>query len=256
MVRFLILALSLGVSSASSGKRGYAYNDAALVQSIASRCIKCSWAYNWSTTDNGMPPDIEFVPMLWGNREQFTAHWEANVQSMIEKGATHVLSFNEPDHALQASMDAATAAAVHAQHMDPSRVRAKIGSPAVTSSTEAGKGLEWLTEFLRICRVTPGCQVDFCAVHWYGTMKEMKEGLAGFVDAAHDACGGLPVWLTELGVVDPAMADAGDVTTVLAGLDGKGFLERYAWFMLDTGPGHLLEPNGAWTSLGEVYASG
>lgn len=38
-----------------------------------------------------------------------------------------------------------------------------FGSPSVTNSGDADKGLNWLRDFLNQCS---GCKIDFLCIHW------------------------------------------------------------------------------------------
>ncbi|PNH37779.1 hypothetical protein VD0002_g10315 [Verticillium dahliae] len=117
------------------GKRGLAYNDARQVEyffASSTMCESCSWAYNWDSRDNGLiGRGLDFVPMLWSPADDHTQRWKLNVEDMIRKGSTHVLSFNECDIASQCNKSAMEASDAHVKHMNPLSTRVRIGAPAV-----------------------------------------------------------------------------------------------------------------------------
>jgi hypothetical protein len=78
-------------------KRGLPYNDGALTKLFHVGGSKISWMYNWDSTTSGTQSGWNYVPMLHSDDPGHTSRWNANLNQAIKKGATHVLSFNEPD---------------------------------------------------------------------------------------------------------------------------------------------------------------
>lgn len=232
-------------------KRGIAYNDHALVNALLSQGASASWAYNWDSTDGGLSSSLEFVPMLWSDGEEHTSRWASNVEAMLERGSTHILSFNEPDHAEQANMSPQAAAAAHAKFLGPYASRARIGSPAVTNSGEEGQGVKWLESFMSACEAEPGCQVDFCAAHWYAD-HNAEGSLRAHLEDVRGVCGDRPVWLTEFA---PEGGSEGDyvswIEREVRPLDDLEWVERYAYFMVGE-PG-TLTTGGGLNAQGAAY---
>ncbi|TDZ46148.1 Alkali-sensitive linkage protein 1 [Colletotrichum trifolii] len=232
-------------------KRGFAYNDANLVNKFtdSKQCTKCSWAYNWDSTDNGLiRHSLDFVPMIWSPKEEHTRRWPQNADAMLLSGSTHILSFNECDRPDQCNLDAASAAAAHVEYVNKYAGRARIGSPATSNSAAAGQGLNWLELWVWTCDGL-GCEYDFCVTHWYGNS---VEELLKHVASVHKICRGKPVWLTEFAIdVGSDEQHAAFITAVVPQLDGVAYLERYAYFMIQEG---RFISGSTITSSGRAYA--
>lgn len=250
-------AASSAASSSGTGsgsKRGAAYNDASLVSVLLGSNSKLNWGYNWGQTSDDLSSSLEFVPMLWGNKEKFFDTWSANAQAAIDAGSTSLLSFNEPDNPEQSNIDAATAASWHQEHMNPFSGKAKIGAPSITNSNIAGESLDWFNSWVSACGGS--CDYDFCPVHWYNTIEAGAEDLFDFVIKVSDTCG-KPVWLTEFApnVDNPTQDQISEfLTTVQDAFDNNStfsFLERYAYFYVADG---MLVSGGAATTSGNTFA--
>ncbi|KAI3530214.1 hypothetical protein CABS02_14596 [Colletotrichum abscissum] len=231
-------------------KRGFAYNDAALVDVLVdkSTCAACAWAYNWDSTDYGLlGPTLEFVPMLWSPASEHTARWAANIEAMLSGGSTHILGFNECDRPDPCNLDAASAAAAHVKWLNSYTGRIKIGSPAISNSAASGQGLEWLNGWISACDGL-GCVYDFCVAHWYGT--SVAE-LLKHVELVHGACRGKPVWVTEFAVnSDDENQHAAFITEAVPRLDDLEYVERYSYFIVREG--RLVTGSGL-SSSGQAY---
>ncbi|KAJ9634212.1 hypothetical protein H2199_009096 [Coniosporium tulheliwenetii] len=230
----------------AGGKRGLAYNNAALCAPFVSSSA-ITWAYNWAQTSDGLNPKFSFMPMLWGTNSMFTGSWAKTAGDFIAGGGKELLAFNEPDRAEQANMSPATAAAAYMTHMQPFAGRARLGSPAVTNGG-GSLGLNWLTSFMSACS---SCQVDFVAVHWYDSVNNV-EYFKKHVTNAHTKTG-KPVWLTEFGTVDGSDAQKAEfLRQVLPWLDSQDFVERYAYFMVAEG---MMVSGGQMSAYGAAYAT-
>ena len=239
--------------SPPENKRGFAYNDANLVNQLLKGGAKGSWAYNWGSNDNGLDSSIEFVPMLWGEKTLDT--WDADAKDMIAKGAKNLLSFNEPDHAEQAKIDPESAADLHVKKMNPysDNGKVRIGSPGVTNSEKPGEGTQWLESFMKACE-TKGCQVDFCVAHWYAP-SNAEQSLKDHLDEVRRICGDdRPVWLTEFAPNDDT-GSADFIKSAMGMLDDIDWLERYSYFMVG-GEGKLTEGSGGLSAEGQAYFEG
>ena len=66
--------------------------------------MKCSWYYNWGNnpSSGSQYQNVEFVPMLWRERNQATIKRKLN--GYVESGYKYVLAFNEPDMSKQCNM--------------------------------------------------------------------------------------------------------------------------------------------------------
>ncbi|KAL6863356.1 hypothetical protein ACO1O0_003606 [Amphichorda felina] len=233
-------------------KRGLAYNDATLANIFGDGCEACSWGYNWGSSRNGLDDKYNFVPMLWGDRPEFTGVWDNNVEEALNTGSKALFSFNEPDHAEQANMDPVTAAAAHAFWMNKFQGRAQIGAPAITNSGQPGQGLEWLQGFMDACNaIEGGCAVDFCNVHWYSEA-QWKDTLYEHIQAAHDICGGRPIWVTEFAPVNSDGEIFSFLESVLPELDNMEMVHAYSYFMVSIGS--LMFSDMDRSDFGNLYA--
>ena len=96
-----------------------------------------------------------------------------------QQGWNTVFSLNEPDIN---GISPQTAANWYKRHINPLAIskylvvqwhqlltmptNAEKAIPAVTSSTNAGQGLDWAAQFLSSCG--GGCYFDYINLHWYG----------------------------------------------------------------------------------------
>lgn len=249
-------AVATSAATDSSNKRGAAYNTASLVSPLIGDGSHISWAYNWGQADDGLSSidsSLEFVPMLWGTREDFVSVWDTNAQTAISNGAKNFLSFNEPDNAGQANMDAGTAAAAHIQYMNPYAGSVNIGSPAITNSGTDGEGVSWLKQWISACGGS--CEFTFCAAHWYSPAD--SSDFLNYVTEVHEACENKPVWITEFA---PTGADDATISSFLEevqdALDNDptySFVERYAYFYV--ADGYLVSGSSA-STYGNTFAYG
>ncbi|PKS06975.1 hypothetical protein jhhlp_005572 [Lomentospora prolificans] len=234
----------------SGGKRGYAYNDANLVNNLASAGTRGSWAYNWDSASNGLANGVEFVPMLWGDRPDHTNRWASNIEKSLNDGATHILSFNEPDHAAQANLSPEAAAAAHVKYINPYAGRARIGAPAITNSNLDGEGTRWLKKFVSACE-TAGCKFDFCVAHWYSPA-DQAQSLIDHLNEVHSICNNKPVWLTEFAPLGNDQQNAEFLNNNLNRLDNElSYLERYSYFMVSVGS--LMSSTTSLSTLGQAF---
>lgn len=244
---------NLAADAATFAKRGIAYNDVTLANTMAQDCPNCGWTYNWDSASAGVAKRLNYIPMLWSDRADHVQNWNANANAAIKAGSTAIFSFNEPDNQGQAAMSPDYAAKKHIQYMNPFKGKALIGAPAVTNSGNPGEGIEWLKSFLSSCKAEGGCTVDFCNVHWYSGA-QYSETLFTHLDAAHKACGNKPIWLTEFA---PTGASDTDTVTflnkVLPRLEKLTYLHAYAYFM--TKKGSLMNNQGSLSTYGKTYAT-
>lgn len=131
---------------------------------------KISWIYNWSPNPSPDASSLEFIPMTWN-----TSNFAAEISKINDSGATHLLSFNEPELPDQSNISAQQAAEEWLAHVEPLRKSGKgvrCGSPGISN---AGHAVGWLQDFLKRIREKGG-DVDFLCLHWYGG------DLGGFYD--------------------------------------------------------------------------
>lgn len=232
LVATAAIAAPAEVKRGSSSKRGAAYNDISTVSALA-KGGTVSWAYNWAGSLSGNLPDgIEFVPMLWGAKD--FGGWATAIQTLLSSGTNYILGFNEPDIEGQASMGAADAATSYKKYITPYAGKAKLISPAVTSSTNNGQGLSWFSQFIQQCTE---CKISGLAVHWYGPdAADFKAFVQKAMKVASDNN------LSELWITEFALAPNGDISKdpaaiasflkeIVPWLDGQSGVTRYSYFM-------------------------
>ncbi|KAB8345964.1 hypothetical protein FH972_023016 [Carpinus fangiana] len=230
-------------SPSTGGKRGVAFNIASLTDLFTGSTF--SWAYNWGADASGsILSKLEYVPMLWGNRADFTSAWDSQVSKALAGGSTHILGFNEPDHTEQANMSPADAVNAWKQYIQPYSSKAKLISPAVTNGA-APMGLAWLSSFLSGCG---DCTIDAVAVHWYDAATNVEYFKQHITDAHTQT--GKPVWITEFGASGSDDQVSSFLSQVLPWLDSQDFVERYSYFMAAEG---TLVSGGALSTYGKTY---
>ncbi|KAI0806495.1 glycosyl hydrolase catalytic core-domain-containing protein [Xylaria sp. FL0064] len=237
--------------TSSGEKRGLAFNDASLVEEFLSLGGQASWAYNWGASTSDLPEGVTYYPMLWSPAPDHSNGWDGFATDAISKGADALLGFNEPDIASQANMSPQDAASGHIQWMNPYAGKARISSPAISSSENAGQGIDWLNQFFTACGGQ--CQVDFCAAHWYGPGG--ADGANLFLQHLKDvntACDGKPVWATEFAAESGSIDDFMSTIVEALNTDEYSFVEKYSYFM--AGVGELFSSATELSSYGKIYA--
>ncbi|TGJ85478.1 hypothetical protein E0Z10_g3320 [Xylaria hypoxylon] len=237
--------------ASTGGKRGLAYNDANLVKEFLSLGGEASWAYNWGSSTGDLPNGVTYYPMLWSPAPDHSNGWEGFATDAISKGADALLGFNEPDIASQANMSPQDAAAGHIQWLNPYASKARISSPAISSSENLNQGIDWLNQFFAACNGK--CQVDFCAAHWYGPGGNAgAELFLTHLEAVHTACGGKPVWVTEFAAESGSIDDF--MSNIVSALESDrfSFVEKYSYFMASVG--QLFSSSTELSSYGKIFA--
>ncbi|KAF2178986.1 glycoside hydrolase family 128 protein [Zopfia rhizophila CBS 207.26] len=244
---------------AGKNKRGIAFNDAKLTKLFKTQGSKVSWMYNWDSAANGVAEGWEFVPLLHGKGPEYVNKWTGNVEKAIKAGATHAMSFNEPDQCGGGGacmQDVGATVAAFKQWVQPLSKygdKLKIGAPAVTngvkdSVTGSDMGLPWLKRFLAGCS---GCKIDFTVIHWYDSAKNVPYFKKQVTDA-YNAGGKKPVWITEFAPQGSDQEKIAFLREVLPWLDSQDWVERYAYHFAT--PGILVNAAGnALTPLGQAF---
>lgn len=232
-----------------SRKRGLLYINGRVLPQF-SACSSISWAWNWAQVPGAdAPENIEFVPTLWGNRdEEDLSRWTNNAWNGIHRGAKYLLAFNEPDVEATAggsSMAPQVAASVYRQHLNRFRDVALLVSPSVCNGrgirpeTGLAQGLDWLDEFYNYCGgfTADGCAVDRINVHWYYSYSgDLDEAVASFKSYLAEAYEMFEkrLWVTEFQLQNAAVAVEKEfIQRALPFLDSAHFVDRYSYFTAD-----------------------
>lgn len=203
------------------------------------------WSYDWGAEANSAGLDSEYVPIRHGR------YWPGFDVINAKQNVTHLLGFNEPDHAEQANMSVDDAVAMWPELM---KSGLRLGSPAVTDG-----GLNWLYSFIDRCDQL-GYRVDFVAVHFYRanySYWQLHEMLREISERTKR-----PIWITEFnngaqwtdnqGV--PTLAqNATRIGEFIDMMGWAGFVERYAIFNWVGDTRRMVEDNGNLTPAGVIY---
>ncbi|KAJ7729163.1 hypothetical protein B0H16DRAFT_1470139 [Mycena metata] len=150
-----------------------------------------------------------------------------------------VFTLNEPD---LNGISPGQAADWYKQHINPLAIKKAL--PAVTSSTDVGKGLNWVQQMVKACN--GGCHFDYINLHWYG------QDFAQFKAHVNDAHSRFPhnkIVITEFALQNPRGGQADQIKffkAAFAFLDSASFVEMYFPFVA-TSPNLFKshDPSGA-----------
>ena len=226
------------------------------LQYVEEQCDKThsTWFYNWgSTATSTRNPDTEhlylnqeFVPMKWG------AGGSWNKLYALED-VTHILGYNEPDHAEQSNVSVERAIE---EWPLMQQTGLRLGSPATTD-------FAWLYNFMNEAN-RRNYRVDYVAIHaywgglspheWYTRLREIHERTKR------------PLWITEWnnganwtkeswpsGTEKQQQKQLNDIKGILQVMDTCSFVERYSIYNWVEEKRYILKPNGTLTPAGEYY---
>ncbi|KAJ6527109.1 glycosyl hydrolase catalytic core-domain-containing protein [Mycena capillaripes] len=160
-------------------------------------------------------------------------------QRQQQLGFATIFTLNEPD---LNGISPWQAADWYKQHINPLAIKKAL--PAVTSSPNAGQGLDWVQQMINACG--GGCFYDYINIHWYG------ENFAQFQAHVNDAHARFPdnkIVITEFALQNPPGGQADQLNffrEAFAFLDSAAFVEMYFPFVA-TSPSLFQsnDPNGA-----------
>jgi hypothetical protein len=220
------------------------------------------WLYNWELWDPrsaGVYSIAEYVPMCR------TAADAPKILKYLSKcQATKLLGFNEPDLPEAKGgyyISPYNASVLWKTYIQPMKTRCNmsLGAPAVTSSTTAGMGIDWLQQFFNNC-TAPECSFDFLPIHWYGTsLKNFQKHVAN----VHQLFSNYPLWITEWQFTGfSVIATTNLDKQAIQWLDIESYVERYAMFAPKEAARMNSMPNAAMitddldglTNAGKIYA--
>lgn len=240
------------------GKKGWCSTQKS--EAIADQMdrLNATWFYTWSA-DRETTTDHEYVPI----RQHI--YWPSLDQINGLTASTHVLSFNEPEHAEQHTSSRCDCggtidswkATTYTPDLQESGMR--IGSPAPTD-------MNWLYEYIGHCDdMTYRC--DFVAIHaywgpneadgysaWYNKLKEIYEKTKR------------PIWITEWaygaswtseswpsGYSDQLEKNRAAIMDIVDMLERCVYVERYSYYQWDTSSRRFINDDGWMTPAGRVY---
>lgn len=274
------LVLWAAVASAGTGKRGLCGHtcNSSLLFSPAARSWQYNYATNLSTLDAGwatrpecraLASTLDYVPMV-AHCSPLDCSALSSAPGSIDRAATALLGFNEPNGNPDACADRASKAcrkmclpATAAAKWPEFEKLAAAASPPRRLGTPAPGGLwkglgtadrpvPWLQDWVSNCTAlygARGCHFDFVAVHYYecwGNTTALAElaaaDMMAFLERVH-ALFGKPVWLTEFNCGDSSGPTADQppenhlrfMKAALPKLEAAPFVERYSWFFDEPG---------------------
>ncbi|KAJ7685673.1 hypothetical protein DFH06DRAFT_967974 [Mycena polygramma] len=154
-------------------------------------------------------------------------------------GFTTVFTLNEPD---QNGISPQQAASWYIQNINPLAIKKAL--PAVSSSQNAGQGLDWVQQMVSAC--AGQCFYDYINIHWYGqTFAQFQS----FVQDAHSRFPNQQIVVTEFALQNPSGGQADQLAffkQAFPYLDSASFVEMYFPFVA-TSPALFQsnDPNGA-----------
>lgn len=252
-----VLPLDAAGSTAGSKKKGLCITIKSDHWAKRLADLKAHWFYSWgSNIPNGVPTDVEFIPMIWG-------YW-GNDQSIAKAGTDAkaagidtLLGFNEPDEKTQSNMSVEKALKTWPLLM---QTGLRLGSPGCVHPDN-----EWMKRFMAEAKKRE-LQVDFVTVHSYGGTN--SDALIKRLESIHRMYQ-KPIWITEFAVGDwnakspeknrhRPSAVLNFMEKTLPRLESMDFIERYAWFPAGQdnkalGTSALYDKEGQLTRLGEFY---
>lgn len=169
------------------------------------------WYYNWSREPGThVPPNIEFVPMVWGAPKNPDGSLNARllkrqIQEALERnpGCKNLLGFNEPDNKNQSNLTVARALEAWPLLQEAlAGTTIRLGSPGVVGIAKS----DWLDAFMAEAEKR-NYQVDFICVHKRLSFDYLGRSPAKVVERLAKECKTLhakykkPIWITELELV-------------------------------------------------------
>jgi len=243
-----LVVLALFSATAQAGKRGLAWPwyNASLDPGKLNNGEGVTVAiYDWETYP---PPSTNGNGGLGFIGTQATTDSSSSPVASLaslqaQQGWATVFSLNEPD---LNGPDPVTAAAWYKEWINPLPIKKAL--PAVTSSTNAGEGLDWLQQMVDACGATDICYADYINLHWYGTEYSDFEN---HINAAHTQFPEFDVVVTEFALNGASQADQiAFYQQAFAFLDAQSWVVLYFPFVA-TSPALLEEyGNGAADTVG------
>ena len=220
--------------------------------------MKATWFYTWSA-DRSTTNDCEYVPI----RQHL--YWPAMSQIEGLKNVTHVLSFNEPEHAEQHTSDKCSCGGVISSWTATTKTPdfatsgLRVGSPAPTDQS-------YLTEYIGHCD-DMAYRCDFVALHSYWGPNEANGASEWYnrLKSVYDATK-RPIWITEWAYgaswtteswpsnySDQLEKNRAAIMDIVDMLERTPFVERYSYYQWDTSSRRFINDDGWVTPAGKVY---
>lgn len=240
----------------AGGKRGLAYrwDGAADCKSFEGHG-NFGFVWNWEADTKGDVGSFagSFIPTL--RTLENAGEWSSKAQAAIDAGSKVLFGLNEPDIAAQANLGVKALCDAWAEHMNPFYGKATIVGPSVSSSENAGQGLDYLNSWVEQC---PGAKFDDINIHWYGPSSAGFDAFKAHYEKASSMFPGKKVWVTEFGLTGATADESADfLKSAQAYLDGESSCAGYSYFAVGNfdPAANLLGTASALSKAGEVYVS-
>ncbi|KAI0036311.1 glycosyl hydrolase catalytic core-domain-containing protein [Vararia minispora EC-137] len=248
-----LLASVLFATSALAGKRGLAwpwYNSPLDPGVLNNGFGEVVAIYDWETysppSSTGGLGGLGWIGMQ-GCKDCSSSPVSQLAARHAQYGWATVFSVNEPDMpGTSNSMSPSEAAGWYKQWINPLAIKKAL--PAISSSSSAGQGLDWLQQMVSAC--AGGCYYDYINLHWYGT--SFSEFQA-YVNRAHSIFPNNQIVITEFALTNPSGGQSAQVAffrSAFQWLDSVSWVELYFPFVA-TSPSLLTaHGNGAASFVG------
>lgn len=228
---------------------------------IATECKKTrsTWFYTWSA-DRASTYDTEYIPI------KQHLYWPSTGQINNLTQSTHVLGFNEPEHAEQHTSDKCACGGVISPWVSCTKTPdlqasgMRIGSPSPTDAS-------WLTQYIGHCD-DMAYRCDFVVMHCYWGTNEAPNAASWYnqLKAIYNQTK-RPIWITEWnngaswttenwpsGYGEKLEKNKKAIQEILNVLDTCRFVERYSIYNWDSYYRAMINTDDGWvTPAGEVY---
>ena len=206
-----------------------------------------TWFYTWSV-DNNSTYNQEYVLI------KQNLYWPGWSSINSKKWASHLMSYNEPDHSNQANVTVNQAVNAWPDHL---KTGLRLGSPATTD-------FNWLYAFMDGCRAR-NYRVDYVVIHAYWPAMSASQWRSE-LQKVYDRTG-RPIWIKEWNNganwtneswpsswSDQMTKQHNDIKAIVEMLDAAPFIERYSIYNWVEGKRAMILDDGWLTPAGRFYA--
>ncbi len=223
-----------------------------------SKAVRATWYYTWSA-DRYSTYDMEYIPI------KQHLYWPSQSQITGQTASTHVLGYNEPEHAEQHTSSKCSCGGVISpwtsctKTPDLQETGMRIGSPSPTDAS-------WLTQYIGHCN-DMAYRCDFVVMHCYWGTNEAANAAAWYnqLKTIYNNTK-RPIWITEWNngaswTTESWPSSYGDkleknraaIKEILNVLDTCRFVERYSIYNWDSYYRAMIADDGWVTPAGQVY---
>lgn len=239
-------------------KKGWCSTEGSSAIATKMAKLNATWFYTWSA-DRSNTDDTEYVPI----RQHI--YWPSVSTIKGITAATHVLSFNEPEHSEQHDSEDCTCGGTISEWKACTYTPAlaacgmRVGSPAPTDASYLTTYCEYVDNMAYRC--------DFVAIHSYWGPNEANgaDAWETQLKAIYTATG-RPIWITEWAYGASWTTESWPSTysaqleqnrsaifDIVNKLESLGYVERYSYYQWDTSSRRFVNDDGWVTPAGRVY---